>query len=167
MTTRAAIKGSYAHFQLVPTRKVVKIVIEAPIEQAQQVIDALGFPGATEEQWLAVAKLDPTRAQDPSDLETRVKRWEDDKISTEQPPKPEKPKSSNRIAAVMLCKYPLFWQFLTKTDWVTSSEEGAADYVRKRCGVASRTELDGNKEAATKFWKIHGQFEAWRSGEVA
>lgn len=42
------------------------------------------------------------------------------------------------------------------------SEEEAAEAIRKHCGIHSRTELNGNLEAQTKFDKMVDDYERWR-----
>src|SRR4051794_33494293 len=54
----AAIQGTFADFKLVKTRRTVQIVIEVPIEQADQALAALGgLPQPAEEKWVAVARI--------------------------------------------------------------------------------------------------------------
>jgi len=42
----------------------------------------------------------------------------------------------------------------------------AAEYLRARCGVTSRRDLDTNPEAATRFAALLTDFDAWR-GKIA
>ena len=55
--TDAVIQATYHNIVFVKTRKVVQIVLEAPIEHAQHVIEVLGTPNPAEEHWVAVARL--------------------------------------------------------------------------------------------------------------
>lgn len=56
-----------------------------------------------------------------------------------------------RISAwvAIVCKSPEFWRFLQVDD-----EPAAIQKVRALCGVASRSELDRDPEAAQRFHKI-------------
>lgn len=55
--TEAVIKGTYSDFKLIKTRNVVQMIIEVPIEQAQQITTKFGMPQPHEEKWVAVALL--------------------------------------------------------------------------------------------------------------
>lgn len=54
MSGHAIIQATYTDMKFVRTRKVVQLVFECPIEQAQHVMDAFGAP---DESWYALAKL--------------------------------------------------------------------------------------------------------------
>jgi hypothetical protein len=53
------------------------------------------------------------------------------------------------------CKEPEFWDWITSTETAPVSDgpfdEWAAWWVRKTCGVNSRSEIDGNPEAEKRF----------------
>lgn len=75
-----------------------------------------------------------------------VVRIQDDESPTEY---------NNRVQrAGMLCKSPSFQSWLGVT-----SEDEAADELCIRCGVASRSELNGNKAAKVLFDDLIKQYE--------
>ena len=57
MNDTAAFEAVYVGFRPMKTQPVVKIELEVPIEKAQAVIDALGWPRPGETTWVAVARL--------------------------------------------------------------------------------------------------------------
>lgn len=64
----------------------------------------------------------------------------------------EKPKGGElaRLAG-MLCQNPAFQAFVPECSEGLSSEENAADWIRRVCGIKSRAELDHSTEAAARF----------------
>lgn len=63
---------------------------------------------------------------------------------------------NNRVQkAGMICKNPDFWAWLG-----VENEDEAADEVCSRCGIASRSELNGNSAAQAKFDAMTKEFEA-------
>src|SRR3954453_6625979 len=118
----AAVQGSFADFKLVKTRKTAQIIIEVPIEQADQAVAALGgLPQPATEAWVALARLE---------TKERV-----------VPLKPDNTKLS--LEAVMRCRDPLFQRYLE-----VSNEDEASETVRLTCGVPSRAGLNTDPEAA-------------------
>tara|TARA_Y100000593_G_C4303738_1_gene334683 strand:- start:27 stop:458 length:432 start_codon:yes stop_codon:yes gene_type:complete len=55
--TDAVVKGTYSDFKLIKTRNVVQMIIEVPIENAEQITTKFGMPQPHEEKWVAVALL--------------------------------------------------------------------------------------------------------------
>jgi predicted metalloenzyme YecM len=139
MTDDAAVtQGTFADFRLIKGRKVCQIVIEVPIEQADQALAALGgLPQPATEAWVAIARL-----------ETK------EKVT---PLKPDNTKLS--FEAVMRCREQLFWKYLD-----VSNENEAAEAVRRECGVSSRAGLNTNPAAAIAWRLLDGQFLAWKRG---
>ena len=68
-----------------------------------------------------------------------------------------------RLAGV-LCRDPLFHEFLTDTGQSFERSEGAAiEWLRHELGITSRTELKTNQTAASQFRFIHQEFQAWKA----
>lgn len=57
MTDKAVIQGSYADLKFLKTRSICQLIIELPIEKAQEAIDAFGVPNYGEEVPVAIARL--------------------------------------------------------------------------------------------------------------
>lgn len=76
-----------------------------------------------------------------------VVRIQDDESATQY---------NNRVKkAGMLCRDLDFQEFL-----MCDNETDAAHMLCKRCGIESRTELNGNSEAKAKFDKVVQEFES-------
>jgi predicted metalloenzyme YecM len=139
--TDAVTQGTFADFRLIKGRKVCQIVIEVPIEQADQALSALGgLPQPATEAWVALARLE---------TKERV-----------VPLKPDNTKLS--LEAALRCREPLFQRYME-----VSNEDEAAEAVRKSCGISSRRGLNTDPEAARAWRTLDSQFLAWKRGEVA
>jgi predicted metalloenzyme YecM len=136
--TDAVTQGTFADFRLIKGRKVCQIVIEVPIEQADQAIAALGgLPQPATEAWVAIARLE---------TKERV-----------VPLKPDNTKLS--LEAALRCREPMFQRYLQVSD-----ENEAAEAVREACGISSRAGLNTDPEAARAWRALDGQFLAWKRG---
>ncbi|MGN6539102.1 MAG: hypothetical protein ACTHKQ_25675, partial [Mesorhizobium sp.] len=118
----AAVAGTFVKFDAVPTRKVVRITIEAPIEQADDVLRKLGgYPDPANAKWVGIAPLAA---------------------------KPDNALKGGKLAqtAGILSSERLFqmWVETEKMflDHDQDASENAAAFIRQRCGVSSRAHLD-------------------------
>lgn len=132
--TAAAIQGSYSDFKLVKSRSQAQIVIEIPIEHAEKFIAAFGMPIPGMEKPVALALLSATVKPAPSQQAgpEKGRRRFDEMSCAEQ--------------AGIVCADKRFQQWIG-----LPSENAAAEQVRIWCGVNSRAEIDGNKQA-TSYW---------------
>jgi hypothetical protein len=145
MNAPAAITGCYSDLKLIRGRKVAVICVEIPIEQAEQFVAAFGIPNAAEETWVALARLDLVNGNGkPND------NW-----------KPEEINIASHCALV--CQKPTFWQFLNARSGRTycKGEEDAATYVRKFCGINSRSVLATNEKARGRWQFLESAYEDW------
>lgn len=86
-------------------------------------------------------------------------RLEDDGTPT------ERKRGKLVTSAGALCRHPKFQDWLYQNGVVfEKSEESAAVFVRDYCGVASRSELEGNQQAAEKFMRLRDEFSAFMQG---
>jgi hypothetical protein len=69
-------------------------------------------------------------------------------------------------AAAMLCKDPLFHEFLVTMSLTSHGEVAATEWLREELGIASRSELKGNHEATRKFQYIQQEFQSWKNLSV-
>ena len=151
MTKPAAIMGTFADLKTVKTRSVVQMVIEIPIEQGAQIIEAFGFPRPGEEVPVAVARMDPEKA----------------KATPAPPEKPRRPFHDLPLSqqAGIRCGDESFWQFLTQTEKrVTATENTAATYVRALCcDGLSRAILDHTpaSEYAARWKALNAEYEQY------
>jgi len=65
-------------------------------------------------------------------------------------------------SAGLLCRNNEFWDYLCdEGDWVTSEQE-AAEVIRKKCGIRSRSEFRDNVSARNKFDELREGFREWK-----
>lgn len=129
----SAVAGTFVKFDSVATRKVVRLHIECPIEQADEILTALGgYPDPANARWVGIAPLHskPQNTLKGGDLAKSAGILSNDKVFQEW------------------CGEP--------------TEEEAAEYIRQRCNIESRAHLDHDKDAATAFRGMKLEFEAWK-----
>ena len=152
MTDHAIIAGSFADFKIIKTRSTAQLIIEIPIEHADEALERLGgVPQSGKERPVAVARLNLDVARELA------------------PQASEKPKGG-RLAqqAGIVCNEGAFRQFLIEQEDLSVSPGRAittavvAEAIRLLCGVDSRSELDSNPDAAARWRDIHGRYLAWR-----
>lgn len=150
MTDAAVTQGCFSDFRLIKGRKVCQIVVEVPIEQADQALAALGgLPQPAAETWVALARLE-TRARG------QVKPLF----------KPDNTKLS--FEAAMRCKDPQFWAYLQETtDYAVPDEYEAANVIRHHCKIDSRSGLNTDPVAASLWRGMDARYLAWKKGDVA
>lgn len=148
----AVVQAVYHDYKRVPSRKAFQMIVEVPIEQAQEVHKAFGEPNPDGAIWVAVALLNPEHA--------KLKQAFKDSVEVER--------KGGRLAkqAGMVCNEPAFWAFLNEKcimdpfDKITSAED-AAKYIYDFCGIESRRELDHNDAAASNWRDLEGEYRAW------
>src|SRR5690349_9811828 len=139
-----AILGTYSDFKLVKTRSVVQVVIEVPLERAQEVTDLFGLPVPGAEIPVAMARLRTA-------------------ANTDTPRDEPKPPAKLAQLAGIVCNEGRFWRFLSEnTQYTIDSADEAAKYVRLVCGVRSHAELDTNISAANLWRDLSAKYEAWK-----
>ena len=154
MSGPAAIMGQLVDAKNIAVHKTMRLSIDVPVELAQEVIKAFGWPTMSNPVTVAIARL--------VDEQSAVKE------TNESQPTPSKTKGGKLCQrASILCNEGSFRTFL-----VTRDEElkkhfrmldtiMAIDEVREICGVQSRSELDSNPEAAVKFKNLELEYKAW------
>lgn len=60
------------------------------------------------------------------------------------------------LSAVQFCKNPAFWQWINH-----ESEEDAAQWLKLELGVASRRDIDGDKDAPARFRVLAREFSEY------
>lgn len=157
MTDEAVIRATYSDMRPVKSRQVLQIMFEVPIEQAEKVLQTLGFPRSDTDTWCAIARLvtpEPTAAPLPAapKSEARSQRAKDDYAL-----KP--PAEQAVVRAARLCTEVRFQSWLeqhcagrgiTTTD--QPSMETTAELLRRCIGVRSRGEIKDDP-AAFKRWQ--------------
>jgi hypothetical protein len=141
MTKPAAFKATYSDLRFVKSRKIAQIVLEMPLEQADAFLSAFGTPNPAEEKWVAIARLTEQARVEDKPAREHVE-WNNLRPSAQ---------------AAIRCDDPLFHQFLEVQGKTTAIQK-----VRWACDVASRSELDRDDEARSKWEEIDEQFIEWK-----
>lgn len=162
MTDEAVIRATYSDMRPVKSRKVVQLVFEIPVEQAESALQTLGFPRPDAEMWCAIARLvTPAATEAPLPAapksEARSQRAKDDYAL-----KP--PAGQAVVRAARLCTELRFQSWLeqhcagrgiTTTD--QPSVETTAELLRRCIGVRSRSEIKDDPAV----------FRRWQAVETA
>jgi hypothetical protein len=136
----AAIRATFADFRLIKGRKQAQLVLEIPIEEADNALAVLGgIPQPQSDHWVAVARLNGVERPESEPKEKR--RWEDLKLS---------------MQASIRCSEPAFQKFMVATD-----TEQAAQRVRAFCHIGSRSALNIDPDAAAKWRDLDRSYQAW------
>jgi hypothetical protein len=156
--------GVFTDFKLVKTRNVAQVIVEVPIEAADQALATLGgLPRADQSPWVAVARLNCTSVNPPQEAEPaekqslKIKHW---------------PMASQ---IHMRCQEPSLWIFMQrhpdfaplwgraarKHDGALASEL-AAEVVRLWCRVESRAAITPGSEPAERWASIEAEYEQWQ-----
>lgn len=147
MNDAAVISGTLSDVKTVKTRKVAQVVIEVPMEQLKSVYDALGYD-LSGNTWVALARLQGEPKASPEKPPKAPRNWTD--VSRSQ-------------QAGIRCNEERFWEYCDAQD-----AEDAAAYVRAKCNVQSRSELDRDIAAGDRWDRLEGSYQAWlRYGEAA
>lgn len=158
MTANAIVAGTFADMRSVKSRSVVVLMIEVPIERANDVVAMFGFPQPGAEVPVAVARL--VMEQPKVEPPKAAPKPADERTPWDALPKVQQ--------AAIVCNDPEFWEWLhaqcPSARKIDANE--AAEYVRFRCEVLSRKELDTDEAAATRWNELHGEFKRWRSDRV-
>lgn len=150
MSAPAAFKATYSDLKFIKSRKVAQVMLELPIEQADAFVKAFGTPNPASETWVAIARLDLSKTQEPE----KAKRKFDELPLSQQ--------------AALLCNREAFWRFLDShyQNIHVADEQSAAAVLRDMCGVLSRSEIDSSHGAAERFKSLSSEFDAWLSEPV-
>jgi hypothetical protein len=141
----AAIQATFADFRLIKGRKQAQLVLEIPIEEADNALAVLGgIPQPQSDCWVAVARLNGVAKPEPEPKENR--RWEDLKLS---------------MQAGIRCEEKAFWEYCRDCGYNVTNGETAANAVRELCDVDSRSGLNNNPEAAELWRDLDRSYQAW------
>jgi len=175
----AAFRATYSDWKVVKGRKVVQVVLELPLETADQAYQVLGgMPMAANEIWCAVARLDERKVVSPDTAkEASASNARHKPDTTPQPDQsvgvPAGAKVRRKFEdltpaqqAGILCGQPSFRIFLSKRfNYGVTTDEEAAEAVRELCKVKSRALLTTDNAdwsgllLAFRLWESHPELE--------
>lgn len=159
MTDRpAVIRATYATWKPIPSRKVLQLVFEIPIEQQQEALTVLGIPKIETAQWYAIAKLalpasaggasqpSEQEAQRPNDLPIKSARKLTDYPRSQQ-------------AAIKL-QDPEFIKWLSHTYPGNHNNLGSWNNVLKwALNIESKRDLNADTVAAARWDEMLASFD--------
>lgn|GEM_PF-1406941 len=142
--TDTAFQATFSDFKVIKGRKVAQIILEVPIEAADDALRKLGgVPQFATEQWVAVCP-----------------------IKVDAPPEAPKQRREYTLAqkAGMMCGNKRFWAFIgspLNSPADALNAEDAADFMRRICGVTTRADIIEGTDAGDKFKTLVNEFDAW------
>lgn len=154
---KAAITADFSDLRTVKTRKVVQLIFEISAENAKHALDVLGFPSSDRPIPVAIAKLMPEAKRENPDAKARYASASD----------PERAVAR----AGMLSSDRAFQEWMHRSEGpqppsFPSTEAGAAAFIRKECGVVSRSEIATSTDALGRFLALETEF-LMASGRMA
>ncbi len=134
-----AIRATYSDLKLVKTRKVLQLIFEVPIEEADNALRVLGgMPRADAETWVGIALITEEAAARPTGKPRKA--WGETPLVQQ---------------AGIRCNDVEFQQ------WVAASDmQDAIEAVRRICKVKSRTEFATDDDAAERWRNLDRDFLA-------
>ena len=159
MKPPAAFRASYSDWKLIRTRKVVQIVLEVPVEEADAAYQVLGgMPNPAESFWCAVARLQPDAAKPAK----KKPEWHELKPSAQISIRC----GETAFRAFLAETFPLAWGRHFDQDW--SPIEKAIVFVREHCGVTSRADINSDNPQALDAWeRLEWDYHAWQHAPAA
>jgi len=182
--TAAAIAAQLVDMRNVGTHKVMKLTIHVPEEQALAAIAAFGWPTGVNPVPIAIARLVEKEVMRNDDgkregglCATSTSNAPDaDRPSTVTPPRQQETQpvdgAKTRMAfrdlrmanqAGILCASIPFLKFLSerlRADAILTQDE-AADYVRRYCGVKSRADIRPRTPSGDKWQRLVDEYRTW------
>jgi hypothetical protein len=144
----AALRACFSDFRLIKGRKQAQLVLEIPIEEADNALAVLGgIPQPQSDCWVAVARLNGVAKPEPEPKEKR--KWDDLKLS---------------MQAGIRCEEPAFWRFINESYSgyrPITDQEAAATFVRRECQVDSRSGLNTSRHSAMVWQDLEKSYQAW------
>ncbi len=156
-----AVLGTFSEVKILKTRSVLQIIVEVPIENADEALKVLGgVPQPGTERWVGVA-LAPKGRKGLVDS-----NFATPKLAAEA--RDRRPFNSLplKTQAGIRCSDEQFRNYVSDRlsvgiQQAIINDEAAAHQVRIWCGVTSRSELDTNDLAAQKWRKLEEEFQAY------
>lgn len=141
MTTNKVIQGTYSDFKIIKSRNVAQVIVEIPLEGANEFIEMFGVPRPDEECWVAIAEINRRVLESRGEATKAIQQ------------------------AGMLCRNAQFGEWLKEHRGCPEVDpenfESIADGLRAILGIRSRTEFNNNPELVTGFNRLKGEFESF------
>lgn len=153
----AACVATYSDAKFIKSRSVLQVVLEIPIERANEFFRFFGTPSPQAETWVAIARLNVGREQ----LAAGVADVTGKSESIDRAGHPVDRHPLARDAAIR-CGDEFFQSYLERNYGLRMpgpmNKDKAAAIVRDLCGVKSRSQLDSEPQAADKWRAVVAMF---------
>ena len=153
MTPPAAFRATFSDWRLIKGRKVIQVILELPLEEADAAYKVLGgMPDPSKSVWCAVARLQPDAAKPAK----KKQEWHELKPSAQISIRC----GETAFRAFLAETFPLAWGRL-EDDW--SPIEKAIVFVREHCGVTSRADINSDNPQALDAWeRLEWDYRTWQ-----
>lgn len=167
--TAAVFQATFADFRIVKGRKVAQVVVEVPLEAADNALAMLGgLPQPDKDRWVAVARLNGS----PGSPTPEVQRLASDRGDAAPTPTVERRGESGEQTkerrpfhtlplpqqVALRCADPHFQAWCAPDDCPVWGEPETAIWVRQQCDVHSRAEIKPGSLAATAWKRLETAF---------
>lgn len=146
MTKPAALQADFTSYRPVPSRKVLQLVFEVPLETQEQTFKTLGYPTPGESTWVAVARLQEVAPSGAEDARQK-KAFRDMPRSQQAALKLKDPEFRGWLRA----RFFSAWLKIEKTGEHENQEAVADAILKSALAISTKTTLD-NAESAGKRW---------------
>jgi len=162
-----AIEATFVDLRTVKTRAVLQIILELPLERADEALRALGgIPQPGTDRWVGIARLTPPEARaEPAEPHKDPARSMAGKARYAA----QTPGERAVVRAGALAKDERFQAWLVeRREQDQASELIAAVYIRRVCGCReSRREIATNPDCLRRFEALEAAYQDYREGYEA
>ena len=156
MSDEAAFKAMFVKCR--QDRDDALFMFTVPAEKATLYLDRIGgFPKPGESRWCAIARINPTKEDNPPELHKTSTRQTLEK----EPARPHNPYSRR---AGILATDTAFQTWIDTPSGCNDRAAYAASYIRIKCGVTSRKDILPGTQAAELFDRLKTDFTSWFEG---
>lgn len=158
---QAAVWADFAHISTVKGRKVCILTIEAPLEDLFEVLKRLGNPVGADSIPVAIVRIDPKAVAAALDVKPPEAAQVSEANGSSKSPKPRKWEEMPLSAqAAIRCGEPAFRKFLANQCGQDDfTEAQAAEDVRLRCDVKSRSEIVYGDKSADYWLDLEANYQ--------
>jgi hypothetical protein len=139
MSNEKAIQGTYSDFKIIKSRSVAQIIVEVPLEKAEEIVDIFGLPQPEQELWVGVIALNKKAIINNKEATQAIQM------------------------AGMLCRNENFGIWLRENrgmkDINPTKHEDIANGLRAILGIKSRTEFQNNPELIYAFNNLKSEYD--------
>lgn len=162
----AALQADFTSYRPVPSRKVLILSFEVPLESQEHTFKVLGYPTPGESTWVAIARLALTTAKAegataPNTNTQAPERSEPEKRHFRDMPRSQQAgiKCQDRDFFGWLTYHEKFQDAVQACDTSASNAEVADMTLKLALGITSKKELDAPGPAQDEWLKMLASFD--------